>query len=47
MAEVILKFDSLDEADDILLALDGWKWKSVVWDIDQYLRNKIKYNEDS
>jgi hypothetical protein len=47
MAEVILKFDSLDEADDIRLALDGWKWKSVVWDIDQYLRNKIKYNEDS
>ncbi len=47
MAEVILKFDSVEEAEDLRSAIDGWKWKMVAWDLDQYLRNKIKYNDDS
>ena len=47
MAEVILKFDSVEEAEDLRSAIDGWKWKRVAWDLDQYLRNKIKYNDDS
>lgn len=45
MAKVILEFDSLEEADDARDALDGYKWKLAVWDIDQQLRASIKYDE--
>ena len=44
MAEIILKFKE-DEFEDARTALDGWKWKSVVWDLDQHLRSELKYNE--
>ena len=44
MAEVILKFKE-DELEDARTALDGWKWKSAMWDLDQWLRSEIKYNE--
>jgi hypothetical protein len=45
MGKIILKFDSNEEADDARDALDGYKWKLVVWDIDQQLRASIKYDE--
>ena len=45
MAEIILKFDSVEEADDARMALDGWKWKNAMWQLDQYLRAELKYNE--
>ena len=44
MAEIILKFKE-DEFDDARTALDGWKWKSAMWELDQWLRGEIKYNE--
>ena len=44
MAEIILKFKE-DEFEDARTALDGWKWKMAMWDLDQHLRNEIKYNE--
>ena len=44
MAEIILKFRE-DELDDARTALDGWKWKSAMWELDQWLRGEIKYNE--
>jgi hypothetical protein len=44
MAEIILKFKE-DEFEDARTALDGWKWKMVMWDLDQYLRAELKYNE--
>ena len=47
MSEVILKFDSIEESEDLRNAIDGFKWKGVAWDLDQYLRNKIKYSDDS
>lgn len=46
MAEIILKFKE-DEFEDARTALDGWKWKMAMWDLDQHLRNEIKYNEKS
>jgi hypothetical protein len=46
MAEIILKFDSVEEADDARTALDGHKWKMAMWDLDQELRNKLKYDEN-
>ena len=44
MGKVILEFDSFEERDDIKNALDGYKWKMVVWDIDQKLRATTKYD---
>lgn len=45
MAEIILKFDSVEESEDARTALDGYKWKLAMWDLDQYLRGELKYNE--
>lgn len=45
MGEIILKFDSVEEAEDARTALDGWKWKHSMWELDQWLRSEIKYNE--
>ena len=42
--KVILEFDGIEEQDNIREALDGYKWKSVVWDLDQRLRATTKYN---
>jgi hypothetical protein len=44
MAEIILKFKE-DEFEDARTALDGYKWKGAMWDLDQWLRGEIKYNE--
>ena len=42
--KVIIEFDGNEEQDDLRTALDGYKWKSVVWDLDQKLRATIKYD---
>ena len=44
--EVIIKFSDEDAAEDARVALDGWKWKHCVWQIDQELRNNLKYDEN-
>lgn len=46
MGEIILKFDSIEEAEDARTALDGYKWKLAMWDLDQHLRSEVKYNEN-
>jgi len=43
MGEIILKFDSVEEAQDARTALDGWKWKIAMWDLDQKLRSTTKH----
>ena len=45
MAKVILEFDRVEEYDEIQEALNGWKWASVYYDLDQWLRSEVKYNE--
>ncbi len=32
-----------DEANDARLALDGYKWKLAMWDLDQALRSTVKH----
>jgi len=44
--EVTIKFSDEDTAEDAKTALDGWKWKHCVWQIDQELRNTLKYDEN-
>jgi hypothetical protein len=43
MAKVILEFDSFEEAQDIQNALNGWKYKHFIWELDQRLRGVHKY----
>jgi hypothetical protein len=43
MGKVILEFDSIEEAQEIRDALDGYKWKLAVWNLDQKLRETTKY----
>ena len=43
MAKIILEFDSCEEENDARTALDGYKWKLAIWDIDQKLRGVVKY----
>ena len=43
MGKIILEFDSEEEKDDARIALDAYKWKGAVWDLDQKLREITKY----
>jgi len=46
MSEGILKFNLPEERGDFELASNATKWYLTVWDMDQYLRNIQKYNEE-
>ena len=41
--KMILEYDCEEESDDARTALDGYKWKLAMWDLDQLLRGTIKY----
>ena len=44
MSKIILEFDGIEEAGDARTALDGYKWKLAMWDLDQLLRSTTKHN---
>jgi hypothetical protein len=44
MGKVILEFDSVEEQEEIQSALNGYKWKLAMGDIDQLLRSTTKYD---
>jgi hypothetical protein len=41
--KITLEFDSEEEGNDARVALDGYKWKIAMWDLDQELRGIAKY----
>ena len=43
MGKIILEFDSVEESQEASTALDGWKWKMAMWDLDQKLRSTTKH----
>jgi hypothetical protein len=43
MATITITFDSFEEGDDARTALDGYKYKMAMWDLDQKLRSITKY----
>ena len=43
--KITLEFKD-EDAEEALTALDGYKWKLAMWDLDQYLRSEVKYNTD-
>jgi len=45
MGKIILEFNSEEEGNDARLALDGYKWKIAMWDLDQELRKIVKYGQ--
>lgn len=44
--KAILEFTLPEEQVEFDCAVDGVKWMSAMWDLDQYLRNKIKYESE-
>jgi|DEB19_MinimDraft_3_1074340.scaffolds.fasta_scaffold05132_6 ubiquinone biosynthesis protein UbiJ len=43
MAKITLEFDAIEEAQEVQTAINGSKWKALVWDLDQKLRQTTKY----
>ena len=39
---IIIEFGE-DEANDARTALDGWKWKLAMWNLDQLLRSTVRH----
>jgi len=46
MAKVTLEFDPFEDREEMESALNGAKWKMLVWDLDQHLRSELKYNDE-
>jgi len=42
--KITIEFDGIEEQDDARTALDGYKWKLAMWDLDQLLRSTTKYD---
>jgi len=40
--KIIIEFEDYDEA---TIAMQGKEWRFLAWDLDQYLRNQIKYSD--
>ena len=43
--KVTLEYDGNEEESEMQVALDGHKWKSAMWKLDQELRRTTKYGE--
>jgi hypothetical protein len=43
--KITLEFDGIEEQEDARTALDGYKWKLAMWDLDQLLRSTTKYGK--
>lgn len=40
-----LEFTLPEEDHEFQTAVDGFRWKSVVWEMNEWLRQKIKYED--
>ncbi len=45
MPEVMTKFKLPEEHTEFMDAYNGWRWKLIVSELDEWLRGQIKYNE--
>ena len=43
--EATLKFNLPEEQTDFDNAVNGAKWSLLAWELDQYLRSQLKYND--
>jgi hypothetical protein len=45
MAKVTIEFDSIEDNEELTMFINGIKWYSLAWEIDQYMRSRLKYSE--
>lgn len=41
-----LEFNLPEDQHDFYCAVNGAKWMSAMWELDQYLRNQLKYEAE-
>ena len=46
MPKAILEFNIPDEQDEFETACNAQKYRIILWELDQFLRNKIKHASD-
>ena len=46
MSKITLEFDSFEDAEEVLNAINGSKWKNAFWELDQHYRSQCKYSEN-
>jgi hypothetical protein len=44
--KAILEFNLPEDKEEFDVASKGMAWALLVWDIEQFIRNKIKYEQD-
>lgn len=44
--KIVIEFDGIEEQEEYRTALDGWKYKAVLYDIKQMIRSKDKYTDE-
>jgi hypothetical protein len=44
--KITIEFSDEDAAEDAKTAIDGWKWKHSMWELDQEIRNTLKYEDN-
>lgn len=47
MGKVTFEFDIDTEAVEIRTHVDAVNWKSLAWELDQFLRRKIKFSDEN
>ena len=45
MGKIILEFDSIEDSEDAINAMNANKWRNSFWELDQYYRSIYKYSE--
>jgi hypothetical protein len=45
MAKVTIEFDTVEDQHEMDMCLNGMKWYLLAWELDQYLRNRLKHEE--
>jgi hypothetical protein len=45
--EGLIKFSLPDDEEQFEIATKAMDWALLAWDIDQFMRNKIKYDQDT
>jgi predicted component of type VI protein secretion system len=46
MSKVILEFDTIEESDEIKDCMNGFKWRMLVNELDNYYRNMYKHSDN-
>jgi len=44
--KAVLEFNLPDDKEEFAVATKAMDWSLLVWHIDQFIRNKIKYEQD-